>query len=627
MGDSYVIGSRRNRIVINLRRLRKMSENTHGQAEYSNNVGRRRFIQIAGGTGVIALAGCQGDDGGDGGGGGGDGGGSGGGGDGQPVANEFIADSWVVPSNFQVNRYNTANYSGQIAQIIFDPLARFDPVEGEFIPYLVEWEIGNDAVTLKLEEGRTWQNGDPVTADDLATKIKLDQYVSHPVWDYISGVEATDDRTVELTLGGEVNPAVLEHALFGDEFLDVKHSVFKEYLTSIEDASGDEEENKAISELLKFNWTDATGNGPFQWGETREQKGTMTAWDDHPQADSINFDQYSLLHTPSNQAHWESLIGGDLDATTHTLFMPEDTVNQLPDHINELVYPNYGGMGMTFNNDHKIWGQRAARRAMAYLINRPPVAKRSGGDTKKPVEIPHGTTQELAKNHFSDGLGDLETYEGSNPDRAAELFKEAGLQQSGDTWQYSDGSAFEPVLNVQSGASDWVAAVETILNQLNSFGINASIETIEDPTYWGSTLPNSDFEVAMNFWGGGIPHPFFGLRWSLASQAITEYNNFPTEIEVPGTIGDPGSNLETWNVGEMVNQLAQSSGDETSQLMAELAWAVNQTLPVLPIQEKLEQHFISSGDWDIPNPDSDVMKVKYPAIWLPRVGELQAKTE
>ena len=606
-----------------------MSDNTHNQTKYSNRVNRRRFIQLAGGTGTIALAGCQGkgngDGGGDGGGGGGDGGGDGV--DIQPVTDEFVADSWVVPSNIQVNRYNTANYSGQFAQTIFDPLARFDPVEGEFIPYLVEWEIGDDAVTLTLEEGRKWHNGDSVTADDLATKIKLDQYVSHPVWDYISGVEATDDRTVELALDGKVNPAVLEHALFGDEWLDVKHSVFKEYLTSIEDASNDEEENQAVSKLLEFNWTEATGNGPFKWGDTREQKGTTTAWDGHPQADSINFSKYSFLHTPSNESHWQSLIGGELDANTHTLFMPEDTVNQLPDDMNELVYPNYGGMGMTFNNDHEIWGQREARQAMAYLIDRPPVAKRSGGDTKKPVEIPHGTTQKLAEKHFSDTLGDLETYEGSQTDRATELFEQAGLEKSGDTWQYSDGRPFEPVLNVQSGASDWVAAVETILGQLGNFGINASIETIEDPTYWGSTLPNSDFEIAMNFWGAGIPHPFFGLRWALASQDITEYNNFPTEIEVPGTVGDPDSSLETWNVAEMANQLAQASEDETAQLMTELAWAVNQTLPVLPIQEKLEQHFISSGDWDIPNPDDDVMKIKYPAIWLPRVGKLQAKTE
>lgn len=609
---------------------------------------RRRFVQVAGGASLVGLAGCVGDesageepeaedpedDGGpasDGDDGneaddeGDEGEGEGEVGDGN-ADGEFVATSWTVPADSHVNRYNTANYSGQMASMIFDPLARYDTGSNEFIPYLAEWDIGDGSVTIELEEGREWHNGDEVVAEDLATQLRLDEHIGDPLWDYLAGIEVVDDLTLELEIEGEVDPEIIEHTLLGgDTYLDVKHDVFGEYLEAIEDADSGDDEDGAIAELLEFTWDDPVGNGPFEWDEMREQKGITSRWDGHPQADSINFGQFSFVHTPDNESHWEAFTGGEADGTVSTLFMPGEIRQGLPEDVHEFMYPNNGGMGMTFQNDHEIWGQPEARQAIAYLVERPPVAERSGGDSKIPVEVPHGVLQSMAEEYFPEVLDDLETYEGRQEDRAAELLEEAGLVRNDGTWEHEDGSEFRTVVNVQSGASDWVNAVQAIMDHLGEFGLQMDLETIEDPTYWGDTLPSSNFEIAMNFWGAGIPHPFFGLRWALASQDITEYNNFSTEIEVPGEIGDFDAELETWDVGEKVEQLSQSTGDEAEALMEELAWAVNYNLPVLPIQEKQDQNFISSDGWDIPDPDDEVYNVEYPALWLPRVGELQAE--
>lgn len=587
-----------------------MSSNSNKPRTYHEAITRRRFVQAAGGAGMVGITGYTG---------------------GEklqdPVTTEFVADSWRLPGDTQFNQYNPTNWGGQQGWMLFDPFAKYDPNKTDFIPFLVDWSIDETSATLTLREEREWHNGDPVTSADFATKLKLDKYVGDPVWDFLASVSAPDDQTIELELAGKTNPDVLKLNLLSKR-LTTKESVHGEFLQKLEDASTDNEENSARNELTNFKWEEPIGNGLFQWGDRSERKITLHLWEDHPVAENVNWDKYSYVFTPDNQSHWEGLIGGELDGVTHTLFMPENVVQQLPDHMVEFLYPNNGGMGLTFNNDHELFGKREVRQAFAYIIDREPVAVKSGGDTKKAVEIPHGTIQELAEEFFpSDVLDKLVAYDGVQKDKAAALLEEAGLTKSGGTWQRPDGGAWQPTLKVQSGASDWVSGLQEIIAQLENFGIQAQMSTVEDSSYWGETLPSSDFEAAMNFWGGGQPHPFFGLRWAFASQTMREFNNFPAEIESPSTLGDPDSDLETINVEEQVEKTAQSSGEETSKLMGELAWVLNQHLSVIPIQEKLEQHFVSTDDWEIPSKDAPVNRIKYPTQWLPRVGKLNARTK
>jgi len=64
--------------------------------------------------------------------------------------------------------------------------------------------------------------------------------------------------------------------------------------------------------------------------------------------------------------------------------------------------------------------------------------------------------------------------------------------------------------------------------------------------------------------------------------------------------------------------------EEAQNAVQELAWLTNQTLPVLPIQEKLAQTFMTTDDWDVPATDSADIQVYWPTEWLPREGKWQA---
>jgi peptide/nickel transport system substrate-binding protein len=60
---------------------------------------------------------------------------------------------------------------------------------------------------------------------------------------------------------------------------------------------------------------------------------------------------------------------------------------------------------------------------------------------------------------------------------------------------------------------------------------------------------------------------------------------------------------------------------ESLALIQELAYVTNQTLPVLPLQEKLAQSFQTTDDWNVPSRDSESLQVYWPTEWLPRTGD------
>ncbi len=63
---------------------------------------------------------------------------------------------------------------------------------------------------------------------------------------------------------------------------------------------------------------------------------------------------------------------------------------------------------------------------------------------------------------------------------------------------------------------------------------------------------------------------------------------------------------------------------EALRKIQELAYVTNQTLPVLPLQEKLAQSFQTTDDWNVPSKSSPKNQLYWPTEWLPRSGAWSA---
>ncbi|MEW6239886.1 MAG: ABC transporter substrate-binding protein, partial [Chloroflexota bacterium] len=97
-----------------------------------------------------------------------------------------------------------ANTTGTIGYV-YEFLFSFDPLTGEFIPWLAESGDWADATTYEvtLRDGLTWSDGQPLTSADVKFTFELGQQYAalwfSPLWRYLTGVEAVDDTHLKFT--------------------------------------------------------------------------------------------------------------------------------------------------------------------------------------------------------------------------------------------------------------------------------------------------------------------------------------------------------------------------------------------------------------------------------------------
>lgn len=568
-----------------------------------SGITRREFTGAIAGAGTLAVAGCL----------------DVGGGDGDGSDATFTIHETAVPTDLQFNPYNFTNFPQTVVGVLYDQLAKYDPNEGTYIPQVVtDWSIDGETATLEISEEHTWHDGEDLTAEDIATQISLDIYMGESISSYVESASAVDDYTVELALNGSVNEEILYHDLFGKR-ANAPVSEYSDFLEDFENAADDDEIADVQAELLEFQLEEPVGSGPFAFDDVNEEELTLVRFEDHPAADDISFDSYAAINVDDVAP---ALEHGETDGTPFS-FVPEEQVNDLPDHVLETRHDVYVGPALTFQLDHDHWGQRELRKAIAYIVDREAVAGNTDA-TMVASEYSSGIPVPVAE----DWVGDagMEMYE-PDEESATALLEEAGWEKDGETWVDSNGDPVRPSISSPEWP-DWVTTAQTIVSQLQSFGIEAELNSVDSSTYFGDTFPNGDFELAIDWWGGASSYPYFGFSWVFEgqNQEGPDAWNMPEEIDTPMPVGDPDGDLQAVNVPEKLTELTQteSGTDAETELIEELAWVINQTLPKLPIHEKQDQSFLNTERWDVPE-DDPVMDIPYPPWWLPRVGEIEPR--
>ncbi|ELZ22671.1 family 5 extracellular solute-binding protein [Halosimplex carlsbadense 2-9-1] len=459
---------------------------------------------------------------------------------------------WAVPADSQYNVWNGTN-DGEARRMIFDRFMRYNVATREYHPYVIsDWSVDESTLTLSVREGQTWHDGEPVTGTDVANHIKLDLYNSAGgggIGPYVlpegdmnavpDRVQATGDKTVEVTLEQPVNEDILL-SLLAPTRLRAYDEVYGEYVTALDEAESEEERSSALGELTEFTDAEPIGNGPFQWEDADSQRTLVSKYEDHPDADNINFSEAEYLYKPQNSGRWSSLINGETDGSA-TLFMPQNQTRRLPDHMQTALVSRHWGMGIVFNHDKEPVNDVRVRKAVANVINREDAAGNSAAGTgsKVAVTYPSGLTGEFndqIEGHWLDGVADeFDTYGRAEKrtERAAELLRDAGYEKQNGTWQ-KDGEALSLPIKGPAGFSDWVSGVQTIVSHLQDFGIESEPIMQDSATYWGGDYVEGDFKLALQGWASyDHTHPYFHFDWIYRSGDATDYWNVPTEYEAP----------------------------------------------------------------------------------------------
>ena len=338
---------------------------------------------------------------------------------------------------------------------------------------------------FKLREGVKFHNGDPVTAEDVIYSIKrcadnegsaIDSSLVS-AFSVISDVQATDDKTVVLTLK---QPDL--------ELLN--------FLTAA---------------IVPANYdkldTEPCGTGPFKFVSRTAQESVVLErfddyWGEKPDLTKVT---YKIIENADSILL--SLQSGAVDVFAH---LTTTQIQQLGDgfHVEEgtmnLVQALY------LNNAEKPFDDVRVRQALCYAIDRQQILDLAfdGYGT-----LLGSSMYPAFSKYFDDELTNYYTY---NTEKAKELLTEAG---------YPNG--FDMTITVPSNYQSHMDTAQVIVEQLKAVGINAAIQPVTWESWVQDTYSNRQFQStvvgvdASNMTARAMLERFV----STASRDFINYNN------------------------------------------------------------------------------------------------------
>jgi peptide/nickel transport system substrate-binding protein len=310
---------------------------------------------------------------------------------------------------------------------IYDTLLARDSATGELIPNAAEsWEYNEDGteLTLKLVEGMTFSDGDPVTAESVAATMlrsKNTPGIVQPRYSLVSDVTAEDDLTVKVSF-----------TTYDPQFL---------YLLALgAGAIGDADtlDDPAIA-------TNPVGSGPYTLDVASTVPGTtyvLNKREDYWNADAYPFPSVTVRVLQDPTAAFNALQAGEINAGTvqsqvapqldQSKFTVTDVEAQAVAYIDIL-----DRAGDTF----PALGDQMVRQAINHAIDREGVLNGiySGiGKVTQQVFNPAGEIYDEALN---------ETYE-YDPEKGKAMVEEAGY--AGETFKIPSTfltTSMEPTLS------------------------------------------------------------------------------------------------------------------------------------------------------------------------------------
>ena len=541
------------------------------------------------------------------------------------VDTRFIHPVWDVPADVHFNPYNETMHVGDGAELYWEEFAKYHTQDDRFEPRAIQdWDIADDQMTLEVWTDLQWHDGEPFTAEDVRAHLLLQilhwsatlgDFIEDPIKD----IEVVDEGTVQITTDEPINEYVLEELAL-DHWAQTAHHAYEEWIDRIEDGEDMEEISTELAE-----WDggpdEVPGQGPFRYDSSDERVMLQNKVDDdeHPDASEINFTGLEYVNMPDNEDRWAALNADEVSGV-HTLFTEEAVVDGFPDYIEMILPPANWGLGIAFNHEDDVVGDRRVRQAIAHFIDREIIAEASAGPYAMAPSYPAGITS--SGEHWIEDIEDeLNAYD--DPSEGEALMEEAGYEMDGDTWVDGDGNPVEVDVAVPAGWSDWLAGQEATSDLLRDAGFEVDFRSPDVSTYWGSVWPDSDFAMASQGWAQS-PRPWFNYDWQFNSHDALEIMGIPEVIEYEPIYQDGPVEVD---VTDLISDLAVTTDeDEERELIHELTAISNQYLPFLPLQEKFEQSFLNVDEWriDLDEDDPDAEAYHWAQFWYGKNGQMWA---
>ncbi|HEV2128026.1 MAG TPA: ABC transporter substrate-binding protein [Thermomicrobiales bacterium] len=472
---------------------------------------------------------------------------------------------------------------------LYETLYTFNLLTGEIEPLLAADlpEVTDEGMSITLHEETAFQDGEPLTAEDVVYTLTLPQRqdgIPYAIFnDYVSEVEAVDERTVRLTYNPDrVHPGMVRQLL-----TDIR--ILPQHIW-------EERETEGVTSVVEM---EPVGSGPYQVTVGSAQQVVLARWEDYWGADVVGMPKPKNIVHPifeSNDAGNLALQRGEIDFSQQ--FAPQiwqmwqerdlpvgtwypDPPYHVPGSI-PMVHINLNRPGLD---------NPAVRRALAHAINYPQIAEvamsRYSITVNPSLLIPQGAEEQFFR---ADAIAESGGWE-YNPDEARRILEEElGATLEDDVYVLEDGTRLGPWRVVcPFGWTDWMTALELVAQGAQEVGFDITTEFPEAPVVT-TAVQNGDFDLILwSVAGVSAAGPWLRYRDVMDNRGVPEigqtafwnYNRFKSE-----------------EAEQLLDQAATAEGDELVDLYQQLDAIFRENIPTIPLMYRpLEFYEFNESVW------------------------------
>lgn len=426
----------------------------------------------------------------------------------------------------------------------YEPIMIRSSMNCEVVPWIATEFAWKDDTTLvfTIRDGVTWSDGKPLTPDDVAFTLNLrKQYPAADdigLWNDVFGAPAesveVDGQDVVISFSG------LAAAKF-DSLITAK--VLPQHVW------------KDAGDPTQYIDEKPVGSGPFDLGSYNGRRLQLTRREDYWQADKVKVQELILEGNYDATNAALKLTAGDLDAFWGEIPNPEQAFASKDEKLNHFWYAPAGSTVLTYNLTKAPFDDAKLREAISQGLDKDEISAKATYSVMKPASQT-GLKLPYAENLLPDSYKDQETVLPFDTAKAEELLDAAGYAKGSDGFRtLPDGSAFAPTFLVQAGWIDYQAAADVVVRNLQTMGINASVQT-SPPEAMDQAKKDADFDMCLEYLHGGC-EVARNLGSKLASDQV------PTKDTVKANVG----RWEDAHTDEIVAELSGETDPEKQKAL------------------------------------------------------------
>lgn len=393
---------------------------------------------------------------------------------------DTLVVGFVAPNGVFNPLLQESDSDADVNDSIWAPLLEIG-YDGKIISGIAELpEISEDGkkYTFTLKEGVKWQDGKPITSEDIefTFKVIMDKTFTGRFerenldivgWkdyrdgktDKISGFEIIDDRKFSVTLNNS-NAKSLNYFVLAPL---AKHIYGGENGYVQGDAKS----------LDKFNKT-PFGNGAYKFVSYKDGEEVTLVANEHFYKGKPTIE--NLIFRSVNETNQLLLLqNGDIDVIRGSMTVTDENLQLLDQvgFVNATITENLGYGYIAINFGEELLKDKNVRKALAYGLDRKSVVSAVFGDQANVIDVPQSTVswaypdkEEFVKYDF-------------DPEKAKQLLEESGWKVGADGIRVKDGVRLS--LKFLASAPNTVndALVPIMIDNYKDIGIEVKAEQME----------------------------------------------------------------------------------------------------------------------------------------------------